>query len=189
MIALMTLTQVRRDPARGRYRLLSSGVARNAHPARREGPRRFGWQDRIINIDELPQSFPDNKNVGVILGTRSQELADVDLDCSEALELADVYLPTTGAEFGRASKPRSHRLYISPGAQFKAFADPVSDGKNTLVELRADGPEGGAHQTLFPPSVADGEQRQWHSEIIAPALFDGRQLTAESRVMRRVGSR
>jgi hypothetical protein len=44
------------------------------------------------------------------------------------------------------------------------------EGKNTLIELRADGRDGGAHQTLFPPSVADGERREWHGEVIAPAV-------------------
>jgi hypothetical protein len=44
------------------------------------------------------------------------------------------------------------------------------EGKNTLIELRADGRDGGGHQTLFPPSVADGERREWHGEMIAPAV-------------------
>ena len=86
--------------------------------------------------------------------------------------LADIYLPETRAQFGRPSKPRSHRLYIAPGAVFEAFADPLLDGKNTLVELRAQGRDGGAHQTLFPPSIADSEQRQWHGDMIAPAVLN-----------------
>jgi hypothetical protein len=82
-----------------------------------------------------------------------------DLDCPEALALADLYLPATGAKFGRESKARSHRLYVSPGAIYEAFADPISG--EMLLELRGDGREGGAHLTLLPPSIADGERRAW----------------------------
>src|SRR4051812_6927290 len=64
-----------------------------------------------------PRDFAENDNVGVVLGERSGWLVDVDLDCTEALELADIYLPATGAEFGRASTPRSHRLYVAPEAK------------------------------------------------------------------------
>jgi hypothetical protein len=61
---------------------------------------------------------------------------------------------------GRASKPRSHRLFIAPGAVFEAFADPISG--EMLVELRTDGRDGGAHLSLLPPSITDGERREWH---------------------------
>jgi hypothetical protein len=82
-------------------------------------------------------------NVALRLGRCSRNLVDMDHDCQEAIELTDLYLPPTGAEFGRKSKPRSHRLYISVGATFEVFHDPLTDRKNTLLELRADGPDGG----------------------------------------------
>jgi hypothetical protein len=105
----------------------------------------------------------------VLLGPASGELVDIDLDCPEALALADKYTPPTGAIFGRASKPRSHRIYIAPGAVKEAFADPL-DG-STLLELRAAGRDGAAHQTLMPPSVTNGECREWAGEVIAPAVI------------------
>ncbi|MGH7096262.1 MAG: PriCT-2 domain-containing protein [Stellaceae bacterium] len=147
-------------------------------PAGQKGPREKGWQDRDIGLDEIPQRFAGGGNVGVILGARSGELTDIDLDCPEALALADIYLPPTDATFGRKSKPRSHRLYIAPGARYESFADPLAgkDEKSTLLEIRADGPDGGAHLTLFPPSVADGERREWHDETIAPAVIDAAAL-------------
>ncbi|MGH7116546.1 MAG: hypothetical protein ACREE9_18875, partial [Stellaceae bacterium] len=37
--------------------------------------------------------FPVCGNVAVMLGPRSGELVDVDLDCPDALALADLYLP------------------------------------------------------------------------------------------------
>ena len=63
--------------------------------------------------------FPNGSNVGVILGPRSGELVDIDLDCAEALALADLYLPATEAIFGRKSKPRSHRIYIAVDADHR----------------------------------------------------------------------
>src|ERR1700719_1669357 len=72
------------------------------------------WQNRRYSAAD----FRPGGNVAGILGVRSGSLVDIDLDCAEALALADLYLPATGAEFGRASRPRSHRLYIAPGAVF-----------------------------------------------------------------------
>src|SRR5262249_38383856 len=139
-------------------------------PPGEKGPREAGWQNLNPNPLELERHLARGGNVGVRLGASSGGLVDVDLDCPEALALVDIYLPATNAVFGRASKPRSHYLYIAPGAIFDAYADPLIDGKNTLVELRTDGRTGGAHQTLIPPSIADGERRQWHGDTVEPAL-------------------
>ena len=76
---------------------------------------------------------------------------------------------------GRQSRA-SHRLYIAPGAAYEAFADPLRERKNTLLELRAPGCGGGVHQTLIPPSVADGERREWCGDVIAPAVVDASAL-------------
>jgi hypothetical protein len=132
-----------------------------------------GWPNLRIGPDDVARHFASASNVGVLLGPLSGHLADIDLDCAEALELADVYLPATTAMFGRPSKPRSHRLYVAPGAVYATFTDPIDN--STLLELRAPGREGGAHQTLLPPSVADGERREWcgapePAEISAPIL-------------------
>lgn len=51
------------------------------------------------------------QNGGILTGLASGGLVDVDLDCAEALALADGYLPWTKAVFSRPSKQRSHRLY------------------------------------------------------------------------------
>jgi hypothetical protein len=141
-------------------------------PAGQKGPRERGWQDRDIGLEDIPRHVADGCNVGVILGARSGELVDADLDCPEALALADTYLPETGAIFGRPSKLRSHRLFIAPSARDESFGGPLGDGKNTLVELRADGPDCGAHQTVFPPSLhPSGERITWEGEAIAPAVI------------------
>ena len=116
--------------------------------------RRKGWPDLRPSPEELQRHVDDGGNLGLRLGATSAGLIDLDLDCAEALKLADIYLPATGAEFGRASKPRSHRLYSASGGVFASFADPL-DG-SMLVEFRGDGATGGAHLTLIPSSVADG---------------------------------
>jgi hypothetical protein len=146
-----------------------------AIPAKEKGPRDPGWPDLKPSAAELERHVAKGGNVGVRLGASSGGLVDADLDCPEALALQDFYLPSTGAVFGRASKPRSHRLYIAAGAIFAAYTDPLTS--ETLVELRADGRTGGAHQTLIPPSVADGERREWLGETIEPAIADAAALS------------
>jgi hypothetical protein len=136
-------------------------------PVGQKAPVRANWN----TITFTPEDFSSGDNVGVIVGERSGWLVDNDLDCDEALELAPLYLPMTGAIFGRASRPMSHWLYIAPDARFETFTDPLADGKNTVVEMRSDAATGGgAHQTIFPPSIVDGERREWHGSMIAPLV-------------------
>src|SRR5579872_508200 len=72
--------------------------------------------------EQLTESHPEalkpnsDKNIGVVLGDASKGLVDIDIDDIEALALADVFLPETGMEFGRKSKPRSHKIYRCRGA-------------------------------------------------------------------------
>jgi hypothetical protein len=139
-------------------------------PANDKGPRERDWDKRDASIAGAERHLAAGGNLGVILGPRSGETADVDLDCAEALALAPLYLPATGAIFGRQSKPMSHRLYVALGAAYEAFADPLTG--DMLIELRAQGRTGGAHQTLVPPSIADGERREWHGDMIAPAVIE-----------------
>jgi Primase C terminal 2 (PriCT-2) len=141
-------------------------------PAGSKRPIATGWNVATFR----PNGFADGDNIAIVLGTRSGWVVDIDLDCDEAVTLVDFYLPQTGASFGRLSRPRCHRLYIAVEAAFEAFADPLIDGKNTLVELRADGAGGGSHLCLAPPSVADGECREWSDEIIAPLVVNAKAL-------------
>ena len=52
-----------------------------------------GWDEHRYKV-----GYFRSRNVGVVLGSRSNGLVDVDLDCPEALELADIYLPVTGVD-------------------------------------------------------------------------------------------
>ncbi len=114
---------------------------------RSKSPSRRDW----TNLRLAPDVFPDNCNVGIILGEPSGWLVDVDLDCPEAVELADQYLPPTPAITGRPSSPKSHRWYIAANATTEKHQDP-SDG-SMIVELRSTG-----GQTVVGPSIhPDGE--------------------------------
>jgi hypothetical protein len=129
-----------------------------------------GWPDFRSGLQDMPRLFGHGENVAMIVGSKSGDVVDIDLDYTEAIALADLYLPATRAEFGRSAKPRSHRLFIAPTATFEAFSDPIA--KDTLLELRADGRDGGAHLTLLPPSTTAGERREWHGDVIAPTAFE-----------------
>ena len=126
-----------------------------------------GWPAIRLSPDEVRQHLARGGNIAMRLGAGSGDLVDADLDSGEALALADIYLPVTGAEFGRRSKPRAHRIYRAPGAVYAAFSDPL-DG-SMLLELRADGRDGGAHATTIPPSIVDGDRREWHGATVEPA--------------------
>ncbi len=134
-----------------------------------------GWADLRLSPAEVEQHLARGGNIAMRVGKASGDLVDADFDCREAVLLADIYLPATAAEFGKPSNPRAHRLYRSPGAVFASFADPL-DG-TMLLELRADGRDGGAHLTLIPPSVTNGERREWHGATVAPAEINAAGLT------------
>lgn len=126
------------------------------------------WQELRLTREQLPT----DGNLGVNLGEPSGGLADVDLDCDEAVELAPRFVPPT-LTFGRASKPRSHWLFIAGGAVTEKFdvADLVDPRKrHTIVELRGT-PAGnvgrgvGGSQTVMPGSQhPSGELVEWSAD-------------------------
>jgi len=131
--------------------------------------------DRTYTRGEIRQG----PNIGLIFGRRSLDLIDIDIDAIEALEIADLYLPWTGLEYGRPERPRSHRLYICPGATYAAFSDPFADkaDKAMLVEIRGDTAAGAGRHSMCPPSLHPdtGERLYWH-EFGQPAVIDAEKL-------------
>ena len=67
-------------------------------------PEGSEWQRTIIADDKIDDTFA-GMNVGVVLGTQSGNIADVDLDEETVVRLAPIFLPKTDAVFGRPSKP------------------------------------------------------------------------------------
>lgn len=150
-------------------------------PYRSKGPKLSDWQRLRMTQGDIARMLPLPSNVGVILGAVSRGLVDIDLDCDEAIELAPLILPTTWT-YGRASKPRSHWLYVvSGGLDFRKYIDRLGDKPQTMVELRSSRDEGRL-QSVLPPSVHEcGEAIEWTQDADgeeAPTEVDGRVLCA-----------
>ncbi|RWM22617.1 MAG: hypothetical protein EOR73_07065 [Mesorhizobium sp.] len=126
------------------------------------------WQKKTLDKVQIDKDFTGNtSNIGIVLGTPSNNLVDVDLDSPEAIQLANEFLPPTAARVGRPATPEAHRLYR---AVVPATVPFTYNGKRDgmLVELRSTG-----GQTMFPPSVhPSGERLSW-TEDGQPFETDG----------------
>jgi len=133
-------------------------------------PVHNGWQKRTLGDCHPETDFVGGKNVGVLLGTPSNGLVDIDLDCPEAIKMAPDFLPETELKFGRDSAPKSHWLYqVDDTGSTKKFSCPQN---GTLVEYRSTG-----GQTMFPPSVhPEGETVEFDTSVGAPLQMDREQL-------------
>ena len=112
-------------------------------------PALSGWQNRSVGDVDITADFPEgsNSNIGIVLGSQSGGIVDIDLDCAEAVRMAPMFLPETGMIFGRAGSPRSHYVYRVENCQGRvAFSGPANEG--VLVEYRGNGA-----QTVLPPSI------------------------------------
>ena len=148
-----------------------------------KNPNFAGWQNLNLTENDLAEHFNGKlQNIGVHLGTKSNGLTDIDLDSPEAIKIADYFLPETEAVFGRAGKPRSHRLYYCANGKFEKFNNPflVNSKDETqrkqacIVELRT----GDGKQTVFPGSTHEsGESVNWQS--------DGEPLKIDAQTLRR----
>jgi hypothetical protein len=144
-------------------------------PYGEKGPKLTGWNDLRPTDEDLPELFAEEpSNIGIVLGEASGGRVDVDLDCAEALQLAQHCLPHTRGVFGRASKPRSHWLYVAcPPPRTSKFIDPLQSGAGSmLLELRSTGA-----QTIFPPSVhPSGESIEFDLPLGEPEGIEGAEL-------------
>ncbi|HVU63063.1 MAG TPA: phage/plasmid primase, P4 family [Phycisphaerales bacterium] len=138
-------------------------------PAGKKCPAMSQWQRFRPHAAELPEHFSGAGNIGVLLGEPSGGLVDVDLDCPEALELADRFLPHTPVVTGRRSTPRSHRWYIAVGATTAQYRDPTT--RKMIVELRSTGA-----QTLVGPSVHPESRESYDRLEGQPAIVDAANL-------------
>lgn len=143
-------------------------------PFKQKAPVLKGWPALELADAELPEYFNGQpSNIGVLLGVPSGGLVDIDLDVREASDLADVFLSPTGCEFGRPSKPRSHRLYIAaplvPTAKFRDVEKAADTDKTAMiVELRSTDA-----QTVFPGSTHETDEPITFAADGAPARVDG----------------
>lgn len=118
------------------------------------------WQKHSHAANNLAALQQHEGNIGMLLGTASGNLVDIDLDQPVARKVADRLLPVTQMEFGA---DRAHRIYLvkgdaGPTVQFKLKTARPDVDKQMIVEYRANGA-----QTMCPPSV--------HPETQEPVEF------------------
>ena len=141
-------------------------------PAGKKGPITRGWESLRLEENDIPNHWTNGQNVGVLTGEPSGWRVDVDLDETEALVLAERFLPPTLTS-GRRSKPRSHWWYRAEGVESASFKD--QDG-TVLLEIRAKG-----RQTLVPPSIhPSGEPYVWDNTR-KPVAIEAEELAARCR--------
>lgn len=132
-------------------------------PGRSKNPGRLEWQKERLKREDLPKIFANGANIGLLLGEPSNWLCETDLDCKEAVILAQEFLPQTNRKSGRGASPDSHWWYYATGAITRKFEDPLLRGsadRAMIVELRSTG-----CQTLAPPSIhPTGDLYVWNDE-------------------------
>ncbi len=124
------------------------GLAVIPVPCGQKGPIIKGWQNLKLSLDKVESAFTETDNIGVLLGSSSGGLVDLDLDCPESRIVAPAVLKNIDsvATYGREQSPRSHYLFYSEGIKPIKYSCPRS--KEVLLELRSDG-----QQSLFPGSL------------------------------------
>jgi len=150
-------------------RLYSRGIKSVIPLLHGKSPGYEGWQK--VTDEEAQKKIwgwsgdqEDQKvNFGLRLGPQWGDICDIDLDSSEARQLADYYLPET-AKFGRGGNC-THYLYKQLGGKSdknpsKRYQWDKRNEKSVLLELRASG------QTMGPGSVhpETGEAIEWMNE-------------------------
>lgn len=129
------------------------------HP-NRKAPVVTDW---VNNGKSYSEVCSYNGNVGLLTGEVSGIL-DVDLDCSEAVALADAILPQPHIKFDRNTTDSAHFLYkASSFGPTKRFS---STDNEVLIELRGNGA-----QTMIPPSNHEygGQLRVTEANLELPA--------------------
>jgi hypothetical protein len=121
-------------------------------PKGSKGPVIKGWPEFRVDPERFHADFPFGSNIGILLG---DGLVCVDLDCTEALELAPGFLPQTGCVIGRSGRPQCHWFYwvgpIEMGNKSWRAKIQGENGKpqaQTLIDLLSDG-----KQVVVGPSV------------------------------------
>src|SRR5262245_58270208 len=144
---------------------------------REKRPKLTGWEQLRYGEASLEEAFGNGPaNVGVHLGSASNGLTDVDLDCLEAVLAANSFFSTKTLIFGRASARFSHYLYITRlcGGSRGAVIRFDDIDKSRMLEIRI----GPGHQTIFPPSVhPSGEVVEFESVSASePMVVDDDEL-------------
>jgi hypothetical protein len=142
-------------------------------PRGEKGPKLDGWQNLRIKSEQVGEFFTEGSNIGIQLGEASSGLADVDLDCPEAIGIGQRLLPST-LRSGRGLGD-SHYWYNSPSSGSFKFKDV---GGDVLLEIRSDG-----HQTVAFGEHPDGGRYEFSNPETQPREIEAHKLrSAAARV-------
>lgn len=140
-------------------------------------PAHSDWQNtKYKSRDEIERAF-EGRNVGLLVGSASNNLIDIDLDSDEASTLASSFLPSTRMIHGRETSPQSHYWYqCDDKVKYKKFTDPTDD--SAILEIRAKG------QTVIPPSShPSGEDYEWWEGWHPPAQVPANTLVLDCHLL------
>jgi putative DNA primase/helicase len=144
------------EARRAAERYLRQGIAIIPIPRGQKSPNRRHWQHERWAVEDIPRCWSNGQGIGVLTGEPSGWLVDVDLDCSEAVEIARRFLDPTLTS-GRESAPDSHWWYRSEGVRSMSFEDLGGPEAEMILEIRSNG-----RQTLVAPSRhPSGERYAW----------------------------
>ena len=161
--------------------------------ARLTGWPKLRWENTEEGLAEVTRRFDEwaeegHGGLGVLLGTPSGGLIDIDLDHPKTSRLKDHFLPRTPARSGRDSRPGSHYWYVAaPGTlqDSRTFKLPPTEaaGDQMIVEYRSTG-----GQTALPGNVhPTGEKYHWAGEAWGgeqgPTVVDGRVLLVQTALL------
>ena len=125
-------------------------------------PRQAGWQS-----DATQEPQPPRDNVGVVTGSRSGGLVDLDLDTEQSASIANALAPASWLRFGRGGRV-THVVVTVDDLSPDLTRIALNDGSVSDVEVRAS-----RHQTMIPPSVhPDGQSVEWTSQSHAHVTSD-----------------
>jgi len=139
--------------------------------AGQKAPSATNWIRLVFKADD----FKPDDNIGI---RSTNGLVDIDCDAAEVVLVASHFLPTTGAIYGRTSKPRAHWLYTSGFEKPIVYKDQcVAADKATLIEIRVN------HQSMAPPSMhPDGERIEWVGQCGEATKVDAEDLVRAVRL-------
>lgn len=152
--------------------LLKSGVGFAVRtPRGQKDPGHMSWDPKTNNQDKSAQTIHQleriDDNIGIHL---FGSVVDVDVDTNNPtlMEALDRFLPYTPHTWGRASRPRTHRLYELTGlpnnqfdpAEFK-FLSVLAQHEAIKLEVRGGKMQSGRY-SLMPGSIhPSGEMYEW----------------------------
>lgn len=142
----------------GKY--LSMGIVPVPVTQKGKKPSISGWTEFRPDVSEIPKYFNGMSNIGLLLGSASNNLVSIDMDWEECAQLYDLFFPDTPV-YGRLINGvlRARQILLRCDTNTQIYDAPigVTTGKRRIVELLSTG-----KQVVAPGSTyADGALIEW----------------------------